>query len=443
MPKKTKIKLTILKGRDLAAKDRNLLGQMTTSDPYVEIWANNEIQGKTKTIEKTLNPEWNETFTFKLKGDHPSVALKLFDANLIQSPDPMGVVTLAIPTKKKTSTKWHEIPKDSANDASGSIKIKLETTKMKQKPPKDSKSSKPPSKSSLKGPKPPKSEPPFKIHDCRTDKQRKASEEQQGIWDTIAKKEKEITDLKRKLKKSQPYRDHKNTRNSLFEVHDYFKSENLKLLASNSELKAEINEIDPSVIGTEKILVEMTILKGRDLVAKDRNIVGKLTTSDPFVEVYIGNNLVGKTRVIPRTLEPFWNEQFNMVLKRDHSLVILKIWDEDTIRIEPMGQLKVQVPPPSVDPVTQWVDVMKESASKASGQIKLKFEVRNLEDPRWKLLDLEEEANRLKTVLDEVDKIAKPLDSENSLRHTVDYLQGTNKELIKENAKLHSLKEEN
>ena len=54
----TKLKLSILQGRALAAKDRNALGQKTTSDPYVEIWAYNTRVGTTSVKKKTLNPDW-------------------------------------------------------------------------------------------------------------------------------------------------------------------------------------------------------------------------------------------------------------------------------------------------------------------------------------------------------------------------------------------------
>lgn len=50
----------VIEARDLLAKDMNGL-----SDPYTIL----QIEGQriqTKTIEKTLNPVWNESFTFDI-----------------------------------------------------------------------------------------------------------------------------------------------------------------------------------------------------------------------------------------------------------------------------------------------------------------------------------------------------------------------------------------
>ena len=59
-------RVTILQGRNLVAKDRNLFGKKTTSDPYVEVWAvtgrsgRRVMVGKTAVQCKTLNPVWNQ-----------------------------------------------------------------------------------------------------------------------------------------------------------------------------------------------------------------------------------------------------------------------------------------------------------------------------------------------------------------------------------------------
>eukprot|EP00029_Vermamoeba_vermiformis_P011272 TRINITY_DN6154_c0_g1_i1.p1 TRINITY_DN6154_c0_g1~~TRINITY_DN6154_c0_g1_i1.p1 ORF type:complete len:212 (+),score=8.44 TRINITY_DN6154_c0_g1_i1:112-747(+) len=52
------VQLTVVKGRNLAPKDRTGL-----SDPYLKITAGNKKK-KTKKILQNLNPEWNETFIF-------------------------------------------------------------------------------------------------------------------------------------------------------------------------------------------------------------------------------------------------------------------------------------------------------------------------------------------------------------------------------------------
>lgn len=66
-----------------------------------------------------------------------------------------------------------------------------------------------------------------------------------------------------------------------------------------------------------EITLTVTIAQGRNLVAKDRNMFGKKTTSDPYVKVFLGNSTAGpgttaaaiaKTAVIAKNCtNPVWN----------------------------------------------------------------------------------------------------------------------------------------
>ena len=61
------IVINVIKGRNLVAKDSSgLFGKKKSSDPYVKIFFGGKKFGKTRTIDKTLNPEWNETYNIKL-----------------------------------------------------------------------------------------------------------------------------------------------------------------------------------------------------------------------------------------------------------------------------------------------------------------------------------------------------------------------------------------
>ncbi|CAJ0633093.1 12598_t:CDS:2 [Entrophospora sp. SA101] len=55
------------------------------SDPYVKLWIEKEYPQRTKTQVGTLEPVWNETFTFKLKDNDKVLHLKVFDSD---GPDP-------------------------------------------------------------------------------------------------------------------------------------------------------------------------------------------------------------------------------------------------------------------------------------------------------------------------------------------------------------------
>ena len=64
----------------------------------------------------------------------------------------------------------------------------------------------------------------------------------------------------------------------------------------------ELNQV-PVVEETPLELV-ITILEGRNLVAKDTTMFGYPSTSDPYVKIIHGKHLVGTTKIIKQTLDP-------------------------------------------------------------------------------------------------------------------------------------------
>ena len=65
------LRVVIVNGINLPAMDTG-----GTSDPYCRLEVGNQAV-KSKTIHKTLNPNWNETFTFNVH-DPSREALKIF-----------------------------------------------------------------------------------------------------------------------------------------------------------------------------------------------------------------------------------------------------------------------------------------------------------------------------------------------------------------------------
>jgi E3 ubiquitin-protein ligase NEDD4 len=72
------------------------------SDPYVKIDLNT-INGDetidsvlTKTKKKTLNPEWNEEFVFRVKPAEHKLVLQVFDENRLTRDDFLGMVELTL-----------------------------------------------------------------------------------------------------------------------------------------------------------------------------------------------------------------------------------------------------------------------------------------------------------------------------------------------------------
>jgi len=178
--------IQIHSGDNLAAKDRNLLGRRTTSDPYVELYLEESKMWKTKTIPKTLCPVWNhEIFTIKVsieslltthcgtrprsKKNHPYFELRIFDEDDYSKNDHMGTIRIPVPISKNDLTnirngnypcynsddddtssshhsdtiddndhhpnmsmsdfrnKWFPVPPESAKNAKGKIKVSMKT----------------------------------------------------------------------------------------------------------------------------------------------------------------------------------------------------------------------------------------------------------------------------------------------------------------------------
>ena len=67
------MKVTMVRAEGLLAKDKG-----GTSDPFVELFLGQQFK-KTKIIDKTLNPVWNETFEFDLSKGDPTLSVVLYD----------------------------------------------------------------------------------------------------------------------------------------------------------------------------------------------------------------------------------------------------------------------------------------------------------------------------------------------------------------------------
>lgn len=117
-------------------------------------------------------------------------------------------------------------------------------------------------------------------------------------------------------------------------------------------------------------MVKLEILQGKGLVPKDRKLasLGRLVTSDPFIKVYGGKKFLGKTRVVKETLDPVWNESFqlilgaedaNLILENDGAIKMeLRIFDHDEGKDhDPMGVVRIPLQCTEA-PSTKWYSVL-------------------------------------------------------------------------------------
>jgi len=141
--------------------------------------------------------------------------------------------------------------------------------------------------------------------------------------------------------------------------------------------------------------IDLSIIEGKDLVAKDRRMfIGPAVSSDPYVEVYYGGKKKCETTVIDKTLNPVWNEDFkirvrgddfSMALKgrTDFTQLMLHIYDKDQFSKDDfMGHCVVPLnftDPPIKTSTTLWYRVSSGSGKlrciDAMGKIKIKVEI--------------------------------------------------------------------
>ena len=117
--------LTVVAGRGLPAKDRNILGIRTSSDPYVEIrfWPKGSDYagfdegdpvyiGKTHTIMHNLNPQWNSmcdvlTVPADQMSEDAEFQLTVYDYDVTTEDDLIG--TVYIPIHQASKDGWYYV----------------------------------------------------------------------------------------------------------------------------------------------------------------------------------------------------------------------------------------------------------------------------------------------------------------------------------------------
>ena len=133
-------------------------------------------------------------------------------------------------------------------------------------------------------------------------------------------------------------------------------------------------------------VVELSILAGRDLIARDRAGAFKLgakVTSDPYVVCTMGTHQF-TTSVMTKTLNPMWNSRCTWVVDDfdPEGAILLSIFDRDRGSLDdPMGQVRLtlqslMLPGPSLRDVWYRVEPCR-GCSDATGELQLRATVRS------------------------------------------------------------------
>ena len=126
------LEVEIIAGKDLAAKDKVLLGK-NSSERYVNVTYLRDVVAQTKVVKKSLAPTWNKRFTLRhlpLEKDEPNPQLRfeIFDWDQIGKDDPMGVVVVDLNTLKDGTkhTAWYPVANcQGCDSAKGSLHLTI------------------------------------------------------------------------------------------------------------------------------------------------------------------------------------------------------------------------------------------------------------------------------------------------------------------------------
>mmetsp|Transcript_38767 Transcript_38767/g.97666 ORF Transcript_38767/g.97666 Transcript_38767/m.97666 type:complete len:373 (+) Transcript_38767:47-1165(+) len=114
----------VVEGRDLIPMDHG-----KSSDPYVVVLVGSQKR-KTKTIWKSLNPVWSETFKFELNDETPTIVeFRIWDKDRMSSDDRMGMVTVnlsEVEANNKTMDRWIAVERQKEKDVvSGELHVRI------------------------------------------------------------------------------------------------------------------------------------------------------------------------------------------------------------------------------------------------------------------------------------------------------------------------------
>ena len=135
-------------------------------------------------------------------------------------------------------------------------------------------------------------------------------------------------------------------------------------------------EEDPDHVDEPPNEVIVTVIRGRNLIIMDPNLIGSGGSSDPLVKIKIDGHKSQRTKTIKKNLNPVWNETLKFEYVDDESLSLdIVVEDEDLVKNDFMG--KVIVPLGSFEnkkAVRKWYklkDANGNADTKPRGEIEL------------------------------------------------------------------------
>ncbi|XP_052599673.1 multiple C2 and transmembrane domain-containing protein 1 isoform X11 [Peromyscus californicus insignis] len=267
--------ITLRRGQSLAARDRG-----GTSDPYVKFKIGRKEVFRSKIIHKNLNPVWEEKACILVDHLREPLYIKVFDYDFGLQDDFMGSAFLDLTQLElNRSTDVTLTLKDPHYpDHDLGIILMSVTLTPKEGDPRDVQSS---VHSFLH----------WRLCDIKTMLMRKS-------WKRSSKE----------LSENEVFGSH-------FSVQSFFwRFQTQSLRLSDQHRKSHL----------WRGIVSITLIEGRDLKAMDSNGL-----SDPYVKFRLGHQKY-KSKIMPKTLNPQWREQFDFHLYEERGGIIdITAWDKD------------------------------------------------------------------------------------------------------------------
>ncbi|VVB14032.1 unnamed protein product [Arabis nemorensis] len=114
-----------------------------------------------------------------------------------------------------------------------------------------------------------------------------------------------------------------------------------KVLKPESEDSDDVTDVKKTHSSKKKDVIVRGVLSVTVLAAEDLPAVDLMGKADPFVVITLKKSEAkSKTRVVPDSLNPVWNQTFDFVVEDAlHDLLILEVWDHDKFGKDKIGRV--------------------------------------------------------------------------------------------------------
>ncbi|CAF0830804.1 unnamed protein product [Rotaria sp. Silwood1] len=103
------LSITIVEAK--ALDDDDVFGG--SNDAYVEVYIDDDYKQRTATISNSNNPQWNETFQFRVEPNQNHIHIKIYDDDGAAGRDAVGSAKIDLKPVKATGhfENWVKLPK--------------------------------------------------------------------------------------------------------------------------------------------------------------------------------------------------------------------------------------------------------------------------------------------------------------------------------------------